>query len=81
MEKRGDDASMTKPPAGPTPAIVDARLTEVIARFGDRLSPEQRAQVRARIERSLTISAKLRQTPLTSADEPEIVFAPYRGDQ
>lgn len=65
---------------GADPAIVDARLAEVVARFGDDLTVDQREQVRTRIERTLKLAATLRKTSLSNADEPEIVFAPYRGE-
>ncbi len=60
--------------------VTDARFAEVVARFGARLSDEQRAQVKRRIERSVRLSAELRTPDLTNADEPEIVFAPFRGE-
>lgn len=60
-------------------ATVDARLAEIDARFGARLTPEQRTQVRGRIERTLKLGAAMRTASLTNADEPEIVFAPYRA--
>jgi hypothetical protein len=60
--------------------VIEARLAEVVARFGSDLSPEQVEQVRGRIERTLKLSAAMRGTALTNADEPEIVFAPYRGE-
>ncbi len=63
--------------SGLTPA--DARIAEIEGRFGERLTPEQRAQVRTRIERTIALSVAMHATPLTNADEPEIVFAPYRG--
>lgn len=71
---------MSEPSNEPRDAVVEARHHEVLARFGDHLSPVQREQVRTRIERTLTIAEKMRATPLTNADEPEIVFAPYRGE-
>jgi hypothetical protein len=58
--------------------LIDDRLAELTARYGDRFGDEQRAQVRARIARSAALGEKLRATPLTNADEPEIVFVPYR---
>jgi hypothetical protein len=58
--------------------VIDARLAELTARYGERLSEVQRAQVRARIARSVALGDTLRATPLTNADEPEIVFVPYR---
>ena len=61
-------------------AVITARLAEIEARFGGALTPEQREQVRGRIERTLKLGSAMRTTPLTNADEPEIVFAPYRAD-
>jgi hypothetical protein len=58
--------------------IIDARLAELTARFGDRFDEAQRAQVRARIGRTVALAATLRRTALTNADEPEIVFVPFR---
>lgn len=66
--------------AGGAPAVAEARLAEIVARFGHTLSPEQIDQVRTRIERTLKLASDLRRTPLTNADEPEIVFAPFRGE-
>lgn len=54
---------------------VDARIAEIEERFGERLTAEQRLQVRTRIERTIALSVAMRATPLTNADEPEIVFA------
>jgi hypothetical protein len=71
---------MPEQPSGIDPAVVEARLAEVLARFGSGLSAEQREEVRARIERTLTLSAAMRDTKLSNADEPEIVFAPFRGE-
>jgi hypothetical protein len=58
--------------------VIDARLADLTARFPDRFSDAQRAQVRARIARTVTLGESMRRTPLTNADEPEIVFVPYR---
>ncbi|MEA2526090.1 MAG: hypothetical protein QOF01_4820 [Thermomicrobiales bacterium] len=76
----GSTAENPTPPEAPqhTP-IIDSRLAELTARFGDRFDDEQRAQVRARIARSVALADSLRTLPLTNADEPEIVFVPYRG--
>jgi hypothetical protein len=64
---------------GHTP-IIDARLTELVARFGVRFDDDQRAQVRSRIARTVALADSLRKLPLTNADEPEIVFVPFRED-
>lgn len=63
----------------PASELVEARLHEISMRFGDRLSVEQIAQVRGRVERALKLANAMRATPLTNADEPEIVFAPIRA--
>jgi hypothetical protein len=81
-------AAQESPSPASTPAedpqhtpIIDARLADLMARFGDRFDDAQRAQVRARIGRTVALATSLRKTPLTNADEPEIVFVPYRtGD-
>jgi hypothetical protein len=61
-------------------AIVAARLAEVTARAGDLISPEQRDQVKTRIERAVELAGKVRAAPMTNGDEPEIVFQPYRRE-
>jgi hypothetical protein len=71
---------MSESNAGDAPAEAEARLAEIVARFGATLSPRQLEQIRSRIERTLSLSAAMRATPLTNADEPEIVFAPYRSE-
>jgi hypothetical protein len=74
------DASTSAEDPRHTP-VIDARLADLTARFPDRFSDAQRAQVRARIARTVTLGESIRRTPLTNADEPEIVFVPYReGD-
>ena len=75
-EVTANDASPAEDPRH-TP-IIDARLADLTARFPDRFSEGQRTQVRARIARTVTLGEAIRRTPLTNADEPEIVFVPYR---
>ncbi len=60
--------------------IIDARLADLTSRFPDRFSDAQRAQVRARIARTVSLGESMRRTTLTNADEPEIVFVPYRAE-
>ena len=61
--------------------IVEARLALLRARFGDRWTEEQGAQVRRAVERDVDLAERLRRTPLGNGDEPEIVFVPYRADE
>ena len=60
-------------------AIVDARLAAIATRFGDRWDEEQRARVRSGIARQVDLGIRVRRAPLANADEPEIVFAPFRA--
>jgi hypothetical protein len=62
-----------------SPEVV-TRLAVLTQRFGERLSEEQWAKVRERVGKTIEFGEKLRAVPLTNADEPEIVFAPYRGE-
>ncbi len=62
----------------PSDAIVVARLAEIEARFGEVLDDAQRSRIRRAVERQMTLARRLRRTPLQNADEPEIVFHPYR---
>jgi hypothetical protein len=59
---------------------VEPRYEELAVRFGHRLTAEQLAQVRRRIERSVRLAEEMKVTSLTNADEPEIVFTPYRSE-
>lgn len=59
--------------------VAAARRDALEARLTHPLTEEQRAQVLTRIERTLKLAEAMRRLPLTNADEPEIVFAPYRG--
>lgn len=77
--KREGRTTMSTKSESPGLKPVDARIAEIAERFGERLTAEQRLQVRTRIERTIALSVAMRATPLTNADEPEIVFSPYRG--
>ncbi|HET8524059.1 MAG TPA: hypothetical protein VFL82_12560 [Thermomicrobiales bacterium] len=61
--------------------VIDARLAALTARFGERLTDEEWHGVRERIARIVDQGKALRAVPLTNADEPEIVFVPYRGGE
>jgi hypothetical protein len=64
-----------------TEGVIDARLAALTARFGERLTDEEWQGVRERIGRIVDQGNELRQVSLTNADEPEIVFVPYRGGE
>jgi hypothetical protein len=60
---------------------VDLRLALIRQRYGDRLSPEQLADLRRAVEAIVELAAALRAVPLTSADEPLPRFQPLRTDE
>ncbi len=90
VRQAGDHARGEEPEALPASAvgpqeprraaIVEARLAELAARFGDRWDEAQRDQVRRNIEWHFQVAERVRRTPLGNGDEPEIVFVPYRAD-
>ncbi len=59
---------------------VRARLDLALARGGVVLAPDEVAAVRSQIVRSVTQTRALRAVPLANADEPEIIFTPFHGD-
>jgi hypothetical protein len=72
-------ADMAKPSskqAKRNEAIIEQRLGELIVRYGDRWSEQERALIRA-----LRLSDALRRVPLTNADEPGNVFKPIRAGE
>jgi hypothetical protein len=60
--------------------IVDARLALAKARFGDRFDQEQWDAIRENIVGMTKCGEALRAVPMGNADEPEIVFVPFRSD-
>lgn len=67
------------PPAAADPSV-DAQMAALVARFGDRLSPSQREQVRGHVAALAGSGRTMRRVPLTNADEPDASYVPYRRD-
>ena len=61
--------------------IVAALAATVHARYGDRLTPEQAGRVPEIIRGLRDAAAALAACPLANADEPDPVFAAYRGEE
>lgn len=76
----GGEAAASSPADPRREAVIDARLAALDARFGERWDAAQRAEVRSNLARGLELGETLRRAPLGNADEPEIVFVPYRGE-
>lgn len=72
---------MTKPTSDPIDAIVEQRLGELTARFGDRWNEDELKEIRERIRRSAKSAETLRSVKLTNADEPGNVFRPHRAGE
>ena len=62
-------------------ALVAARLAGLRARVGDRFNAEELAHLRRDLAKQEEQIAKLRTVPLTNADEPATIFAPYEGGE
>ena len=60
--------------------LLDAQLRQVLATLTHEISEEQQHQVRDRLKHSLELAEKVRTAPMGNADEPEIVFQPYRRE-
>ena len=67
--------------ADPLTAEIDARMALVIARYGDKLDDEARAQVRQEVEAIVGRAEALRKFGLENGEGPFPVFRPYRGDE
>lgn len=59
---------------------VDALVELLKARYGDRLTDEQLAELRKAVEESTDHARQMRSVPLGNGDEPAFVFEPFRGD-
>lgn len=55
-------------------AEIDARVAEVFRRYGDRLSPEQKTEVRRLTGDLQKALDKIRAYPLTNSDQPATVL-------
>ena len=59
---------------------VDRLTGLVLDRFGDRLTEQQRAEVRKSVEIIVDNAVKMREIRLENSDEPFTVFIPFRED-
>jgi hypothetical protein len=69
------------PVVGPPPSPLARALAEgVRLRYGDRLSAADLDTIARTIEARLQALEQLSRVPLGNGDEPDFVFAAYRGD-
>ncbi|MCS6817104.1 MAG: twin-arginine translocation signal domain-containing protein [Blastocatellia bacterium] len=76
-EKREDAVSVTTQATQQplTPSAAAEALGELVrVRYGRFLTEEQLAEVKRQIERGLRSAERLRNFPLTNADEPDLIF-------
>jgi hypothetical protein len=67
---------MTGEPTEAERRVVERRLAEIEARYGDRLDEAGRAVIRERLLEFQRYAEAVRRAPLTPADEPLPGFAP-----
>ena len=68
-------------PQAQEPSALAKTLAEgVRLRYPDRFSPEDLATITRSIDSRLRAVERLYQTTLTNADEPDFVYAVYRGE-
>ena len=73
----------TEPPAEEQrqePPLTDGLLAAVSAAYAGRFSEENLGRVRERIRSAQEAALKLRQYPMSNADEPDFTFSAYRGE-
>ena len=58
----------------------DHLFNMVKCQYGDRLTPEELAEVHKMVESNLEAAHALRAVELDSRDEPFLVFTPYRKE-
>ena len=61
-------------------AVARGLMDAVRALYGDRLSAEEEERVADELRRMVEAAEALRRVPLTNADEPDVLFRPYRGE-
>lgn len=62
-------------------AEAEAKIQNVLRKYGDRLNEEQRAELRKSLFQTQEAAEKLRAFPLENGDEPAVVFRPLVGKE
>ena len=53
----------------------------IVEHYGDRFTPEQRAEVRTGVASLIAVTTALRAVPLDNRLAPSTVFVPYRQEE
>lgn len=59
----------------------EAQLQAILARYGKRLSDDQKTEVKRLVTQAQKTSDTLRSLPLDNSDEPAMTFHIYRSDR
>ena len=59
----------------------EAALNGLLSRYGDRLSPAMREELRESVEAVVKTVTELRSVPLGNGEEPLGTFVPFRGEE
>lgn len=74
-----DDVAAVRPQQQEPSALAKSLAEAVRLRYPDRLTAEQLATITRSIDSRLRQIERLYETALTNADEPDFVYAVYRG--
>ncbi len=66
--------------SSPAQAEVEMKISDIFRRYGDKLSPEQKADIRKVIAETQDGLEKMRAFALDNGDQPATVFHAYRGE-
>lgn len=66
-------------PPDPVEAEVDARMSLIVNRYGDRLDDTAREEIRREVTGIVRRGRSLREYPLDNGDGPASVWIPYRA--
>jgi hypothetical protein len=61
-------------------AEVETKVSEILRKYGDKLSPEQKADIRKVMAENQDGLEKMRAFVLANSDQPATVYRPYRGE-
>ena len=61
-------------------AEVETKVNEILRKYGDRLSPEQNADIRKVMAENQDGLEKMRAFVLANSDQPATVYRPYRTE-
>ncbi len=68
-----------QPAPPPVSPMVEAQMTALLSKYGDRLSPEQKADCKRLLIQAQRSSEAMRAFPLDNSNEPATIFRVYRA--